>query len=153
MKKTVLMLATAGALVAGMASCKKEKMPKEAITQTVTVSLAANEKYTFTLPKNLRDDAYEITDQAEHYSLSEVGVNTAGERVFNYTPAAGYVGNDQVVLSNDEEREAHKPHPKGPKFGLPLPGRSHKGQCKGGEEDHYIITINFVVKDTNNLVK
>jgi hypothetical protein len=34
MKKTVLMLATAAALVAGMASCKKEKMPKEAITQT-----------------------------------------------------------------------------------------------------------------------
>lgn len=145
MKKTILMLATAGALVAGMASCKKEHTPKEAIKQTINVSLKENESYTFSLPKNLRDDPYEITSQAQHYAVSEVGTNNSGQRVYNYTPSTGFFGNDQVIVSNDQEREEHKGHPGGPPKGGPKPGN-----CKGGEEDHYIITINFVVDRTNN---
>lgn len=144
----IVVLASASALMTGMASCKKEKMPKAAITQTETVNLKANESYTFVLPKNLRDDPYEITSQAQHYSISEVGVNASGERIFQYKPAEGYIGSDQVVISNDEEREMHEMHPAGPKP-LGAPGKKHpKGDCKGGDEDHYIITINFVTENT-----
>lgn len=141
MKKTIVILATASALLTGMVSCKKKEMPapKPAITQTVNVSLNTNEDYTFSLPKNLRDDEYEITTQASHYSISEVGKNSSGERIYKYTPAADFTGTDVVIVSNDEEREHQcgQHPPKGIK-----PPRPPKGE----EEDHYIITINFTIE-------
>jgi len=153
MKKTILMLASASALMAGMASCKKQeipKEPKEAITQTVDVKMKVDESYSFTLPKNLRDDPYEITIKAQHALISEVGINQAGDRIFSYTPTKGYTGSDQVVVSNDQEREEHmaqKGNHQGPPKGKP----HHKGKCEGpkDEEDHYILTFNFVVDNTN----
>lgn len=151
MKKAIVMLVTASAMFVGMTSCKKERMPKEAIKETINVSLKMDENYTFTLPKNLRDDPFEITSHAKHSSISEVGVNASGERVYNYKPVSGYVGNDQVIVSNDQEREEHKNHSVGP----PPPSGPKKGGChkgKGEEEDHYIITINFVVNGTATTV-
>lgn len=154
MKKTIVILATASALFTTMVSCKKKDMQaeKEAITQTVDVSLNTNESYLFTLPKNLRDDPYEITTQASHFSISELGVNASGERVYKYTPAQGYTGTDQIIVSNDQEREEHKMHPQGPPPMGPKPQGQPKGNCKDkqGEEDHYIITFNFNVKGTEN---
>lgn len=147
MKKTIVILATASALVAGMASCKKEKMPKEAITETVNVSLKTNESYQFVLPKNLRDDPYEITTQAKHAFISEVGTNTNGDRVFKYTPITDYTGTDMVVISNDQEREEHQAHPAGTPPVGPPPNEHHKHDCKGGEEDHYIYTFNFITEN------
>jgi hypothetical protein len=145
MKKMFLMLATAGTMMAGLASCTKEDTPAPAITQTENVSLRVGESYTFTLPKNLRDDPYEITTPAQHASVSELGVNSSGDRIYSYTPAAGYSGTDQVVVSNDQEREEHHPHPQGPP-----PGGPHSGSCSNsGPEDHYIITINFVMKGSD----
>ncbi len=141
MKKAILMLVAASAIIVGTTSCKKERMPKEAITQTETVNMNADESYTFTLPKNLRNDPYEITHEASHFSLSEVTTNASGDMVYKYTPANGYVGTDEVTLSNDQEREEHKGHPAGPSQ-----GGHHKGNCEGGEEDHYIITIKFTVQ-------
>lgn len=147
MKKTIVTLVTASAMFVGMTSCKKERMPKEAIKETINVSLKTDESYTFTLPKNLRDDPYEITSQAKHSSISEVGVDASGQRVYSYKPTTGYVGSDQVIVSNDQERQEHKNNSAGP----PPPGGPKKGKChkgKGEEEDHYIITINFVVNGT-----
>ena len=156
MKKTIVMLATASALIAGMASCEKkdkEEMPKEAIKQTVNVNLKNSESYTFVLPKNLRNDPFEISTQAKHYSLSEVGLNSSSERIYQYKPTAGYVGNDVVIVSNDQEREEmeqHEHHERHHPHG-PMSGGHKKGHCnKGGEEDHYIITINFNVTDRTN---
>jgi hypothetical protein len=153
MKKTILMLASASALIAGMASCKKQELPnepKEAITQTVNVKMKVDESYSFTLPKNLRDDPYEITIKAQHALISQVGTNQAGDKIFSYTPTKGYNGPDQVVVSNDQEREEHM-NQKGNHQGPPKGKKHHKGKCEGpkGEEDHYILTFNFVVDDTN----
>jgi hypothetical protein len=154
MRKTILMLVTASALVTGMVSCKKEEMAKVAITQTISVSLKMDQAYTFVLPKNLRNNPYEITSQAAHYSLSQVGVNSAGDPILQYTPATGYVGNDQVIVSNDQERGKHK---KGPKHKGPKPPKGHKppkGDCKGEqEEDHYIITVNFNIEGITNATR
>lgn len=154
MKKTIVILAAASALITGTVSCKKKDIQAErdAITQTVDVSLNTDEAYLFTLPKNLRDDPYEITTQASHYSISELGVNSAGERIFKYTPAQGYVGTDQIIVSNDQEREEHKTHPGGPLPGGPNAPAPPKGNCqnKQGVEDHYIITFNINIKGTEN---
>jgi hypothetical protein len=144
MKKVVLLLALASLSVVGMQSCKKEENEKPAIQQTINVELKANESYSFVLPKNKRDDAYEFTTKASHSSISELGVDANGNRVYKYTPAQDYFGTDKVVVSNDQEREEHHKEPKGtrPPFG----GKPHgHGDCKGGEEDHYIVTINFIV--------
>lgn len=144
------MLACAGALIAGVASCKKKEMPNEpkaAITQTENVNMKVDESYSFTLPKNLRDDPYEITIQAQHALISEVGVNKAGERIFSYTPAKGYSGSDQVVVSNDQEREEHMAQQGEHYRPLPLGKEPRKGKCdeQKGEEDHYIFTFNFLI--------
>lgn len=145
MRKTMVILAIASALVAGMASCKKKEMPREAIKQNVDVTLTSGQDYTFTLPENLRDDEYKIITQAAHYSVSSLGTNSAGERIYQYKPSATYTGSDVVVLSNDWEREQMGQHPQGPP----------PGGCKEkeGEEDHYIITINFVIKETSDIAE
>ena len=153
MKKTILLLVSASALSVGMTSCKKgEKEPQEpkpAIEQNFDAKLSANQTYTFALPKNLRDDHYEIISEAQHFSLSELSENANGDRIYTYKPAADYVGTDQVILSNDWEREEHAGKLEHHKHRLlpPPPGakRHHKKCDKGGEEEHYIVTINFTM--------
>jgi hypothetical protein len=153
MKTKMMTLAIAGMLAAGMASCKKKDMPqepqeKEAIEQTESVSLKPDESYSYVLPKNLRNDKYEIVTQAGNYSESTVTMNSAGDYVYTYKPAPGFTGSDVVVLSNDHEKgmKAQMPpkeHKHPPLF------RHKKHECKKGdraEEDHYVVTINFNVK-------
>src|SRR4051812_9302396 len=137
MKKTLLLLAVAGSMIAGMASCKKEETPVPTITQTVDVGLRVGESYTFSLPKNLRNDPYEITTQAKHATVSQLCVDSSGARIYKYTPEAGYSGIDQVIVSNEHERSQNCTPPQGP----PPAGAGH-GDCNGGKEDHYIVTIN-----------
>jgi hypothetical protein len=148
MKKTILMLAMTGALVVNMTSCKKGKMHRAPVTETINVQLKLNEAYTFTLPKNLRDDEYEFKEQASHASISALGKNANGDRVYSYTPALNYSGLDRVIVSNNEEAEEHEMHGQCGNHNPPPPP---KGNCdgKGGEEDHYIITINFDVRGSS----
>lgn len=143
MKKAALLLAFASVVAIGTQSCKKEEEPKPPVAETYNVSLKMNEAYTFTLPKNKRDDAYDIITQSAHYSISSVGKDAAGNRIYQYTPAQDYLGADQVVLANAKEGQ-RPPHEKcGPKpF---IPHKHPHGNCEG-DEDHYIVTINFTVE-------
>lgn len=151
MKKAALLLAFASVVTIGIQSCKKEEAPKPPVTETYNVSLKVNEAYTFTLPESKPDDAYEITNQSTHYSISEVGKNAEGKSIYQYTPAPGYTGTDQVVLSNLKEGQ-RPPHEKcGPK---PLiPHKHPHGNCGGDHEDHYIITINFTIEKSNSIIR
>ena len=154
MKKMTLLLATASFAVIGMQSCKKEENDhKSPISETINVQLKANEAYTFTLPKNKRDDEYEITTHPSHSIISEVGRDASGSRIYQYTPSLNYVGTDQVVVANPQEGEqdhdGNGPKPK--HHHLLPPPHGHHGGCDGGEEDHYIVTINFIVaNDSTN---
>ena len=140
----------AGIVALSATACrKKEPTPKPAIQQTVNVALKTNEAYTFTLPKNKRDDAYEITSSAQHATISQVGKDAAGNQIYQYTPAANFSGTDQVIVGNDEELREHANHPKPHPHLFPRP-HPHHGDCdKGGEEDHYVITINFTINTTS----
>lgn len=151
MKKLFFLLTISGTAIVGMQSCNKNDMQeveKAAITQTVDAQLKANESYTFTLTKNLRNDEYRFVTQASHASVSSLGVDASGNRIYKYTPALNYVGTDQVVVSNDWEKDGAHPHNDTctgpPPQGNPPP---HNGNCDKGEEDHYIVTINFTVTD------
>ena len=145
MKKTILLLAVAASMMAGMASCKKEETPAApAITQTYDVSLRTGESYTFTLPGNTGSTPYEIISQPEHASINTISVNTSGEQIYEYTPEAGYSGTDQVIVSNDKEHKKDCVHPQGPP--PPPPAGAPHGNCSGEKEDHYTVTINFTMK-------
>src|ERR1044072_2291690 len=114
MKKTMLLLAVAGSMIAGMASCKKEETPVPPITQTYDVSLRVGESYTFSLPKNIRNDPYEIINAEKHATVSQLCMDSTGAPVYKYTPETGYAGSDQVVVSNARKPGQGCPHPQGP---------------------------------------
>jgi hypothetical protein len=151
MKKITLLLAAASLVVIGTQSCKKEENHKPPISQTLSIELKANESYSFTLPKNKRDDSYEITTQSNHYSISEVGEDASGNRIYKYTPSLNYVGTDQVVVANPkEDGQEHQGNCNGkPEHHLLPPPHKHQEVADGGEEDHYIITINFIIDNSS----
>lgn len=147
MKKAARLLAFAGIAMIGIQSCKKEEKPKPPVLQSYDVQLKANEAYTFTLPKNKRNDPYEITSQSNHYTISAVGEDASGNRIYQYTPAKDYAGTDRVVIANPKEE--HPDHGKcGPKPPMIHPKHPH-GDCDKDEEDHYIVTINFTINKDN----
>ena len=154
MKKMTLLFAAASVAMIGMQSCKKEQNHKPPINESFDIQLKANEVYTFSLPKNKRDDAYEITTQSAHFSISEVGKDVSGNRIYQYTPSLNYTGTDMVVVANVEENPANQPPTGG--GGKPKPHLfppAHSGNCNGGEEDHYIITIHFTINSSNTTNK
>ena len=152
MKKGWIILLSACTMLLAGTACKKEHTEKEAIRKTIDVTLTQDQNYTFTLTKNLRDDEYRITEQAQHYLISNSGTTSAGDRVYTYQPAAGYYGTDEVIVRNDWERDEHAGHSHGNCQGGPPPpnGADHGGQCNKpkGEEDHYIYTFRFTINRT-----
>lgn len=136
MKKLFLMLSVVGLATFSLTSCGKPDQ-KPAIRQTITVQLETNEAYTFVLPQNLRNDAYEFTSQASHYSISVLGTNSVGQNIYQYTPETNYTGTDQVTVSNDWEKEDTGP------CGNPQGGPGFGNCMNGGQEDHYVVTFKF----------
>ncbi len=105
MKNSFFMLFLAGITLFALQSCQKAETVAALVEKTVNATLKVNESYTFTLPSNQSDEPYQITTQASHSSISELGKNTAGDMVYNYTPALDFVGTDRVVITTPEETE------------------------------------------------
>lgn len=130
-------------------SCNKSKLEKEAtvVKQTIDAAINANESYTFVLPDNTSDDPFEITTQATHFSISELGKNADGAVIYQYTPETDFVGTDVVVVANVEEE--HGDCGNGPKGDRPkLLGFLHPHPKHGKphhEEVLQEITINLTV--------
>lgn len=130
-------------------SCNKSRLEKEetVVKQTIDATINLNETYTFTLPANTSDDPFEITTQASHFRISELGTNAEGAAIYQYTPEADYVGTDVVVVANVEEKHAdcsngnQGNHPKLLGFLHPRPkhGKPHH------EEVLQEITINLTI--------
>jgi hypothetical protein len=150
MKKRMLLLAIAGFMMAATPSCKKEETPSPAATtQTIDVSLKTGESYTFSFPGN-SNAPFEITTEAQHASISQLCCDSAGNKLYKYTPEAGFSGTDQVILSNDKEHPQNCQHPQGPP--PPPPSGATNGGCDHGNdnENHYIVIVNFTIKDTTS---
>lgn len=135
----ILLLSVSGLILVSAQSCRKKEEPKPAIQKTINAQLKPNEAYTFVLPENKRDDDYEIRTNASHAKISLLGKDASGNQIYQYTPVLDFTGTDQVIVSNDEELREHHDH-----HGPPPP---HGGCGKGGEEDHYIVTINFTIEN------
>lgn len=162
MKKSILMLAIAGTAMFLMPSCKKAET---LLTPTENATVAQGATYTYAMPTSTYD-AFEITTQPAHGSISILGVDSLGALIYKYVPDATYIGTDKVVLSTVEGSQAGPrpaldstkhcpkdssmqgpprdstkcpPHPKGPR--PPKHGKCDKNEVR----NDYVITINFNV--------
>jgi len=155
MKKSILMLAITGTAMFLMPSCKKAET---LLTPTESATVAQGATYTYAMPTNT-NDAFEITTQPAHGSISILGADSLGALIYKYVPDATYIGTDKVVLSTVEGSHAGPPPPvdstktpppmdstkqgpppsKGPR--PPKHGKCHKSEVR----NDYVITINFNV--------
>lgn len=108
MKKISTLLLTVFAIVL-ISSCRKEGND---VTKTINVALNAGDSYSYNISHaGDGDDVMEITAQASHASISEVkSANGNGDVVFQYTPASGYTGSDEVHVANVEEHNGNPHH-------------------------------------------
>jgi hypothetical protein len=124
------------------ASCKKEAKD-EVTTQVINVTLVADQNYTYTLPAVEKDsDPFSISKQAQNFIQSSITNN--GSLIYQYTPAKGFVGTDQVTLQS-MENEGLEHHDNDHK------GTGMHGNCQGGnhqEQEGKIIIINFTINPT-----
>jgi hypothetical protein len=142
MKKNILQLCSLSFFVL-TTSCMKMDMPDKKVlqeTQSITVELLKNETYHYTLPQNQSDDAYQVTRQASHFSVSELGAN----EIYTYKPALNYVGTDDVTIANVEEQ-----HNNQGQCGNQQVHQNNNG-CGNNHHDSEIertINIHFIIKE------
>jgi hypothetical protein len=137
MKKIAGLFFIAAAISFTTQSCKKDDNGPT-VTHTVAVSLRANESYSYQVPKaGDADDVMQITKQAGHSLISKVSpVVNSENTLFEYTPALGFTGSDEVQVTNVENHSGQQ-------------GAPHHGNCSGGKGHHegtttYIFKINVI---------
>jgi hypothetical protein len=98
MKKTFVYPAALSLLLVVMLSCKKEQLGRSATVvqpnQYVNASVASGETFTFVAGST---GSLSVSKQALHFQVSEA-MNENGSVYYNYKPAAGYIGSDEVAL-------------------------------------------------------
>ena len=123
-------------------SCEKEKQDDYTIEHTFDKTLKVNESATFTLPANTSDDAFQITTEASHASVSMLGEDLDGNSIYSYTPEKDYTGTDLVIVSTIEDNY-HGKHPNPHHSGKSKGGHN----CNGGKngEQQIIVIINLSI--------
>ncbi len=161
MKNTSLFLsAMAGIALIVMPSCKKEMIQdeKQPISESVSANLNKDESYAYSLPAASGPEEFKIVKQSEHGTISQIEKDASGNMVYNYTPATGFTGTDQVVIANGKEgppqgkcgppngaHPAQGEHHEESKKHHPKKRGHHHGGCHKGQK--HMITINFIVVD------
>lgn len=163
MKKLMFFAAFLGLVF--LQSCEKFNFaqPKATVTQTENATLKVNESYTFTLPTDIDDDSFFIATAPTNASISRLTSTT-----YLYTPNAGFIGSDVIVLSNEHEKEMgggcghhggpdslHPPHDSTKRPHLPFfkrHPRKGKGHGEVTEHNHYLITINLNIAEGDTAV-
>jgi len=87
-------------------SCKKEQLGNTVIpaqpNQYIDASVASGETFTFVAGSS---GELSVSKQALHFQVSEI-LNKNGSVYYNYKPAAGYIGTDEVALMYQPEAAA-----------------------------------------------
>ena len=80
-------------------SCTKEQLGNSIIqekpSQYIDASVASGETFTFVAGSK---GTLSVSKQALHFQVSEIS-NENGSVYYNYKPAAGYIGTDEVALT------------------------------------------------------
>ncbi len=136
MKKTTGFLMLAALFTFVISSCKKEQEGKT-ITQTINITLNANNSYSYQIPHaGDADDVMHIIKQSVNYKVSQVA-SVAGSdyALFEYTPGLNFTGSDEVQVSNEENHQGD------------ANGQMH-GNCNGGGNHHHGDTYIYIFKIT-----
>ena len=98
MKKTLPSVAVFFCLLTGFLSCSKDSQDWStaafAPDRVIMATVSPGETYSYPAGSGTLD----IRNQAAHYRLSELVVDKNGAVVYQYIPAAGFKGSDQVTL-------------------------------------------------------
>jgi len=98
MQKTFVYPAALLLLSVLLVSCKKEQMGNSVMpaqpNQYINASVASGETFTFVAGST---GALSVSKQALHFQVSEA-LNENGSVYYNYKPATGYIGTDEVAL-------------------------------------------------------
>ena len=98
MQKTFVYPAALWLLSVLLVSCKKEQMGNSFVppqpNQSINASVASGETFTFVAGST---GTLSVSKQASHFQVSEA-LNENGSVYYNYRPAAGYIGSDEVAL-------------------------------------------------------
>jgi hypothetical protein len=106
MQKTSIYLNALLLLSVLIVSCKKEQLGNSLIpaqpNQYIDASVASGETFTFVAGST---GSLSVSKQALHFQVSEIS-NKNGSVYYNYKPAAGYIGADEVALMYQSEAAA-----------------------------------------------
>jgi hypothetical protein len=99
MQKTFVYPAALFCLMLATIACKKDQQNSFIIpslpSQTINASVVTGENFTFVAGTS---GALSISKQALHFKVSETA-NENGSVYYNYHPAAGFIGADEVTLA------------------------------------------------------
>jgi hypothetical protein len=114
------------------ASCRKQSPQPATAELVINATVAPGQTYTYTPPSS---GTLSINRQAAHFEMSEVGTeNNNSSIVYQYAPAKGYKGPDEVSL----------------KFGTTVSYSGGGGGCnRGGNQNSYSsVTSTIIIKIT-----
>ena len=116
-------------------SCKKEQLGNSVIpaqpNQYINASIALGETFTFVAGST---GTLTVSKQALHFQVSEA-LNENGSVYYNYKPAAGYIGADEVALMYLS--------------GTAAPGISSSTGCPASHNDPVTNAMNTIVIKLN----
>jgi len=137
-------LAIAAMSLVAFTSCSKSAQEETVLTtnepslasQVVDVALETNGIYELPITASMGE--VKVHSQAEHFELSEVGMDSKNSlKVYKYVPVKNYTGSDQVTLS---QTKSYGTHGDG--------GECHSGNIRGQQKMNSsttYLTIKFKV--------
>ena len=103
--------------------------------------LGLNQTLEFVLPENMTKDVPVISTQAGQYQVSElVKDQIQGRWVYRYTPKAGFLGLDEVVIDSEDEKAEHADRQKGA-------ADHHRCDHQGGN-NHFRLNLKINIIDS-----
>ncbi|MBS1638246.1 MAG: hypothetical protein JST26_20200 [Bacteroidetes bacterium] len=126
-------------------------------TQTVNATVDMNKSYQFDLGTVSKKESARITEQAQHFSVSQTAsVDGTEHMVYNYTPATNYTGTDQVTIEIAEGHHQCGEHHEHHGGNCQHSGSCHHHHDNDDDDDDntttYIININVVRAATTPVV-
>jgi hypothetical protein len=115
------------------ASCSKTATDTTAEETTVTATVAKNGTYNYKLASGSTITDYSVTNASAHEAISSISVDALGDAIFQYTPPAGYIGGDTVIVRHHRPRHLHH----------------GGGGCHNGDTASNKIIFNISVQENN----
>lgn len=167
MKKSFFYLTAGLALILATACQKNSNVTPDPVTETIEVSINANETYQYALPSTGDNTSFNVEVASARSATSSI-VSDANGSTFNYTPVTNSTGTDVVVITTVPTQGPgagcghHHHHPDSLKAGGnggSCAGNGggkhhhkhrHKGKCSNTGEGKHTITFNITVNGTQN---